>query len=286
MLYPTTWKSYELIDIGEGRKLERFGELVVDRPEPAATGKKGSANLWDEATHRFIEQKGQKGNWNRAIPDFQIDYQIQQKNLRFQLKETAFKHLGIFPEQAENWEFIAEQCQRISTSTKQPRMLNLFAYTGGASLVADQFGAKVTHVDSSKTAVSWARENADINGIDSIRWIVEDARKYVERCIKRGETYHGIILDPPIFGMVPKGKNWKLNDDLEPLLSNILKILEKDHRFLILNTYSPQLPLSDLKQLLRGIRNWPKNFEATTLGLKTTTGKELELGNLIRFSSN
>ena len=286
MLYPTAWKSYELIDIGEGRKLERFGELVVDRPEPAATGKKCSTNLWDEATHRFTEQKGQKGNWNRAIPDFQIDYQIQQKKLRFQLKETAFKHLGIFPEQAENWEFIAEQCQRISTSTKQARMLNLFAYTGGASLVADQFGAKVTHVDSSKTAVSWARENADINGIDSIRWIVEDARKYVERCIKRGETYHGIILDPPIFGMVPKGKNWKLNDDLEPLLSNILKILEKDHRFLILNTYSPQLPLSDLKQLLRRIRNWPKNFEGTTLGLKTTTGKELELGNLVRFSSN
>lgn len=285
MLYPTTWKSYELIDIGEGRKLERFGKLVVDRPEPAATGKKGSAKLWNEATHHFIEQKGQKGSWNRAIPDFLIDYQLKEKSLRFQLKETAFKHLGVFPEQAVNWEFIAEQCQRISASTEQPRILNLFAYTGGASLVADRFGAKVTHVDSSKSAVTWARENAELNGIDSIRWIVEDARKYVERCIKRGETYHGVILDPPIFGMVSKGKNWKLNSDLEPLLANIIKILDPTNHFLILNTYSPQLPLTELKKLLKGIREWPKKFEATTLGLKSTTGRDLELGNLVRFSS-
>jgi 23S rRNA (cytosine1962-C5)-methyltransferase len=284
MLYPTTWKDYELIDIGEGRKLERFGDLVVDRPEPAATGKKGSISLWDTASHRFTEKKGQKGNWNKPIPDFQIEYTLKEKLIRFQIRETAFKHLGIFPEQAENWEFIADLCHRISEQNQQPKVLNLFAYTGGASLVANQFRAKVTHVDSSKTAVNWARENADLNNIDSIRWIVEDARKYVERCIKRGETYHGVILDPPIFGMVPKGKNWKLNNDLEPLLSNILKILEPEHHFLILNTYSPQLPLPDLKKMLQGINKWPKEFEATTLGLQSTTGVELELGNLVRFS--
>jgi 23S rRNA (cytosine1962-C5)-methyltransferase len=282
MLYPTTWKDYELIDIGEGRKLERFGDIVVDRPEPAATGKKGTISLWDTASHRFTELKGQKGSWNKSIPEFQIEYQLKKNLIRFQLQETAFKHLGIFPEQAENWEFIAEQCHRISELNQQPKVLNLFAYTGGASFVADQFGAKVTHVDSSKTAVNWARENADLNNIDSIRWIVEDARKYVDRCIKRGETYNGVILDPPIFGMVPKGKNWKLNNDLEPLLSNILSILEPQHHFLVLNTYSPQLPLSDLKKILQGIEKWPNDFEATTLGLKSTTGRELTLGNLVR----
>ena len=285
MHYPTSWKSYELIDIGEGRKLERFGDLIVDRPEPSATSKKEAISLWDEATHRFTEQKGQKGSWNKPITNFTIEYQQDEVSILFQLKETAFKHLGIFPEQAENWDFIADQCKKISDSGNQPRILNLFAYTGGASLVADRFGAKVTHVDSSKSAVNWARENAELNNISTIRWIVEDARKYVERCIKRGEKFHGVILDPPIFGMVPKGKNWKLNNDLEPLLSNILKVLDPEQQFLILNTYSPQLLLSDLKKMLRGIRGWPTQFEAATLGLKSTTGRELELGSLIRFSS-
>ena len=162
-------------------------------------------------------------------------------------------------------------------------MLNLFAYTGGASLAADKAGAEVTHIDSVKSVVNWARDNAELSGIDTIRWIVEDARKFVEKSVRRGDVYNGIILDPPIFGLGPKGKNWKLNRDLPNLLEEIMKILDPTHRFFILNTYSPQLSLADLNQLLRGVPNFPSTFESTTLGLKTTAGAKLELGNLIRF---
>lgn len=281
---PNNWKTYELIDFGEGRKLERFGDIIVDRPEPSALGKKSDVSNWINAQFRFNEEKGQKGTWDSAIRPFDINYQLHEQNFRFHLKQTAFKHLGIFPEQAINWEFIADHCTRFRKSNIEPKVLNLFAYTGAASLVASRFGASVTHVDSSKTIVNWARDNAVLNDISNIRWIVEDARKFVERCIKRDEKYHGVILDPPIFGMVPKGKNWKLNSDLKPLLENILKILMPENHFLILNTYSPQLPLHKLKADLNSIPSFTGNYEASTLGLKSLTGKDLELGNLIRIS--
>ncbi len=282
MKYPSDWKSYELLDIGAGRKLERFGDLLVDRPEPSATSKKGDETLWAKATHRFTEEKGQKGAWDSEIPPCIIDFQIDHNELQFQLKQTAFKHLGIFPEQAVNWLFIAKHCERFKHIGIKPKVLNLFAYTGAASLVADQYDAEVTHVDSSKSVVQWARDNAELNEISSIRWIVEDARKFVERSIKREEKYHGIILDPPIFGMVRRGKNWKLNSDLQPLMENIVQILDPQNHFLILNTYSPQLQLHKLNDLLSSIDGFPTNYESTTLGLKSTTGKEMELGNLVR----
>ncbi len=283
MLYPTDWNTYELLDFGEGRKLERFADLIVDRPEPSATGKKGNNKLWEKTGSVFNEEKGQKGNWDSDIDSFIINYRIRDMEIKFRLKQTAFKHLGIFPEQAVNWHFIADHCARFQEKDVKPKVLNLFAYTGAASLIADQFGAQVTHVDSSKSVVQWARDNAELNHISSIRWIVEDARKFVERSIKREEKYHGIILDPPIFGMVQKGKNWKLNSDLKPLLENILKVLDPNNHFLILNTYSPQLPLHKLKELLAPISGFPKNYEATSLGLKSKSGKQLALGNLIRF---
>jgi len=283
MLYPADWTSYELLDFGEGRKLERFGQLIVNRPEPSAVNRKSDPSIWHSATHRFEEDKGQKGAWDEELAPFQIDYKIGNQNLFFQLKQTAFKHLGIFPEQAVNWQFIANQCMMFSESAIKPRVLNLFAYTGAASLIADRFGAEVTHVDSSKSAVNWARDNAGLNGISTIRWIVDDARKFVERSIKREEKYNGIILDPPIFGMVPKGKKWKLNTDLKPLLEQIIQILDPENRFMILNTYSPQLPLHQLKKMLASIKGFPGDFEATILGLKSSYGKELELGNLVRI---
>lgn len=282
MLYPAYWTSYELLDFGEGRKLERFGQLIVNRSEPSAVNKKSDPSIWRSATHRFEEDKGQKGVWDEEMAPFQIDYQIGNHKLFFQLKQTTFKHLGIFPEQAVNWQFIADQCVMFSESGIKPRVLNLFAYTGAASLIADQFGAEVTHVDSSKSVVNWARDNAGLNGISTIRWIVDDARKFVERSIKKEEKYNGIILDPPIFGMVTKGKNWKLNTDLKPLLEHIIQILDPENRFLILNTYSPQLPLHQLKKMLASIEGFPRDFEATTLGLKSSYRKELELGNLVR----
>lgn len=284
MLYPLDWKSYELIDVGEGRKLERFGELIVDRPEPLAKEKKSDLDLWKRAEAMFYEEKGQKGNWDSTIHPIKINYQMENTTLAFHLKQTSFKHLGIFPEQAVNWQFIADYCARFKKHNTRPNILNLFAYTGAASIVSSVRGASVSHIDSSKSVVSWARENAQLNNASTIRWMVEDARKFVEKSIKRKQKFQGVILDPPIFGMVPKGKNWKLNTDLKPLLEDILKILDPDTHFLVLNTYSPQLPLKKLIQLVSSISEFPNKFEVATLGLKSTTGKELELGNLIRFN--
>ena len=284
MLYPDNWKDYELIDAGNGRKLERFGKLITDRPEPAATWSPGFTKAeWDSAASRFSEDKGQKGSWSEDISDLTLSYPFLDTGIRFNLKQTAFKHLGVFPEQAENWEYIKDKCSHLIKEGIKPKVLNLFAYTGGASLAADRAGAEVTHVDSVKSVVTWARENADLNNINSIRWIVEDARKFVEKSVRRGDIYNGIIMDPPIFGLGPKGKNWKLNRDLPDLIVNTMKILDPKNRFFILNTYSPQLPLQDLRALLRSTTGFPTDFEATTLGLKATSGKELELGNLVRF---
>lgn len=285
MKYPSNWQDYQLLDVGNGRKLERFGELITDRPQPSVISKPVlSHKNWGSADIRFQEEKGQKGSWNEQIEDFEITYLFGNQSIRFKLSQGAFKHLGVFPEQAENWEFIRTKCEEISKKGFCPKVLNLFAYTGGASIAADLSGAEVTHVDSSKSVVNWARENAKLNGISSIRWIVEDARKFVEKSIRRGDQYHGIIMDPPIFGLgSKKGSNWKLNRDLSELLGNAMKILDPLNRFFILNTYSPQLPFQDLEKMLSKIPHFPKHFESTTLGLRSSVGTELELGNLVRL---
>lgn len=281
---PKKWKDYELLDHGNERKLERFGKIITDRPEPAATWNKNlSHSKWETANAVFSEQKNQKGLWNNVLPDWTISYPFGEQEIKFNLSQGAFKHLGIFPEQAENWEFIQKKCAELLAKGITPKFLNLFAYTGGASLVANLSGAEVTHIDSVKSVVNWARENAALNNIDSIRWIVEDAPTFVEKEVRRGNKYHGIIMDPPIFGLGPKGGRWKLNRDLPQLLENVMKLLDSDHRFFILNTYSPQLPLSDLKKMLSNISGFPTNYESTSLGLMSSTEKELPLGNLIRF---
>jgi len=284
MNFPKNWKAYELLDHGNERKLERFGNIVTDRPEPAATWNKLlTESDWKKADTVFTEQKNQKGFWNTELEDWNLSYPFGDQEIRFKLSQGTFKHLGVFPEQANNWEFIREKCSELLVKGITPKFLNLFAYTGGASLAADLCGAEVTHIDSVKSVVNWARENADLNNIDSIRWIVEDASTFVEKEIRRGNSYHGIIMDPPIFGLGPKGGRWKLNRDLPNLLENAMKLLDPINRFFILNTYSPQLPLSDLKKILSSVSDFPKNYEITTLGLKSASGKELPLGNLVRF---
>ncbi len=283
MIYPTSWTHYELLDFGNGRKLEQFGSVIIDRPEPAATQAKAHPNEWGKADIRFTEKKGQKGEWDKTINDWEINYPFGAIDLKFKLSQGSFKHPGVFPEQAVNWNFIADRCTQFQGQGVEPRILNLFAYTGGASVAGSLSGAQVTHVDSSKSVVNWARENAELNHIQNIRWIVEDARKFVDKCIRRGETYHGIIMDPPIFGMVPKGKAWKLNKDLAPLIEKVMQILDTRHRFFIMNTYSPQLPLDALIKLLGNIEDFPKQYEHTTLGLQSKHQQFLPLGNLIRF---
>lgn len=284
MNYPIKWTEYELLDHGNQRKLERFGKVVLDRPQPSATWKQSLPNAeWKKADSVFSENKNQKGSWNKQLNDWVVSYPFDKQKIKFKLSQGSFKHPGIFPEQAENWEFIKNKCADLLSKGITPKFLNLFAYTGGASLAADLAGADVTHIDSVKSVVNWARENAELNNIDSIRWIVEDAPTFVEKEIRRGNTYHGLIMDPPIFGLGPKGGRWKLNRDLPKLLENAMKLLDPDQRFFIMNTYSPQLPLSELKVLCSKTAGFPENFEADTLGLVSSAGNELPLGNLVRF---
>ncbi len=284
MVYPTKWTGYELLDHGNSRKLEQFGNILLDRPEPSAIWVKSLPNSeWEKADAVFTEQENQTGNWNKLIDDWQMSYPFGDSKLIFKLKQGTFKHPGVFPEQAANWEFIKGKCEEIRSAGIVPKVLNLFAYTGGASLAANLSGAEVTHIDSSKSVVAWAKENAGLNEIDTIRWIVEDAPAFVEKEIRRGNTYHGIIMDPPVFGLGPKGSRWKLNHNLPRLIENAMKILDPEHRFFILNTYSPQLPLSNLKAILLNMKGFSKKFECTTLGLVSSKKKELPLGNLIRF---
>jgi len=251
------WKDYELIDSGNFEKLERFGRFILQRPEPKALWPKAlSDQEWAKKRNTLFTQgagfnsqgKEDSGNWksDRSMLDrWVIDY----NGLKLRLGLTSFKHVGVFPEQAPNWDFIYEQVRRIkkindnfAISTNQPylapKVLNLFAYTGAASLAAKKAGADVTHLDSVKQVVTWAKENMERSGLDNIRWIVEDALKFVKREAKRGNQYQGIILDPPAYGRGPDGERWKLDESLYELLDACSKILAPKDSFMLLNLYS------------------------------------------------
>ena len=278
-------KEYELLDCGRGRKLERFGKVILDRPEVEAQGQAAlPPSKWRSAHWQFEQHKGQTGRWNKVQggpEDWHIHYQIAAHKLRFKLQLTSFKHLGIFPEQAENWRYIQKQLKRINGEKK---VLNLFAYTGAASIVAAACGARVTNVDSVKQILNWAKNNAEQNRIESIRWILEDARSFVAKAVRRGEQYHGIIMDPPAFGHGTKNKNWKIERDLHQLLEDSMKLLHKDKHFFILNSYSPKMSADNLHDLVRSVPQFPKKFELSTLAIKTNHSQVLPFGNLLRFS--
>ncbi len=237
------WKDYSLLDSGNGMKLERFGRYTAIRPEPKALWEPSmSEREWLKlASVRFKPGAGfgragkeDSGTWEKIkeMPDrWFIGYQGDGFELQMRLGLTAFKHVGIFPEQAPNWEYIF----RNSLSKK---ILNLFAYTGGASLAARAAGADVTHLDSVRQVVSWARENMEATGLSDIRWVIEDAMKFVKREAKRGRLYDGIILDPPAYGHGPSGEKWKLDELLFEMLKTVALILEPNHGWMVLNLYS------------------------------------------------
>lgn len=250
---PEFWKDYELLDCGNFEKLERFGEFVFRRPEPQAVWDKvWTEQEWQKLAHaRFEGDSPITGKWikYKPVPDrWEIRYQSKLLDFKMRLATTAFKHVGLFPEQATNWEFIAESVKQIKG--EEPKVLNLFAYTGGASLVARKAGAFTTHVDSIKQVVTWANENAALNDFDKIRWMVEDAVKFVKREIRRGNTYHGIILDPPAYGHGPKGEKWKLEDQILEMMKDVAQLLDPKQHFLVLNTYSLGFSSLIVKNLL------------------------------------
>lgn len=247
---PQNWKDYELLDSGRGAKLERFGEYVLARPEPKALWDKSMSDAeWNRLAHtRFTPGAGfgkagkeDSGTWERLrnMPDqWWIRYNGGPKfSLRLGL--TSFKHVGVFPEQAANWDYIFKQTSDIAAKTgSKPKVLNLFAYTGAASLAAKCAGADVTHLDSVRQVVTWAHENQDRSGLRDIRWVVEDAMKFAGREARRGNLYQGIILDPPAYGHGPDGEKWKLDECLFDMMKTVGKILAPGNSFLVLNLYS------------------------------------------------
>ena len=242
-IFPTHFNNYELIDSGDFEKLERFGEYITIRPEPQAIWSKHLTNdEWLKQAHvKFIGLSSSNGKWDflKDMPEnWMINYSHQQLDITFNLALTKFKHVGIFPEQSVNWDFIFDKVTSIKKKMDAPKVLNLFAYTGGSSLAACAAGAEVYHVDSIKQVVSWANRNMESSNLKDIRWVVEDAVKFVKREVKRGKIYQGIILDPPAYGHGTDGEKWKLEDQINEMILDVLTLLDKEHHFFILNTYS------------------------------------------------
>ncbi len=244
------WDDYALIDSGDGRKLERFGAVTAVRPEPQCLWRPGLApEVWDAADAVFEGRDDEdQGRWTRksGCPDA---WPMRWGEVCFEARLTAFRHLGLFPEQAANWDWIG---RALSGAPRGARVLNLFGYTGVATLVAASHGAQVTHVDASRKSVAWARENARMSGLDGapIRWLTEDARTYVRRELRRGAKYDAIILDPPKYGRGPDGDVWRLYQDLPDLLVACAALLSDTPLFLLLNAYSERLTGLALAHLL------------------------------------
>ena len=295
LLTPKNFPDYELIDSGDFEKLERFGKYILIRPEPQAVwSKKLSNKEWLQRAHvEFKSKSSSAGTWNKLkdSPDqWNIEYQVSSSKyqdkavIKFRLGLTSFKHVGVFPEQAVNWDFIFESVEQLKAAgINQPKILNLFAYTGGASLAAKAAGADVTHLDSIKQVVSWSKENMELSGLKDIRWLVEDAMTFVKRELKRGKKYHGIILDPPAYGHGPNGESWQLEDNINEMMQMVAQLLEEQH-FLVLNTYSLGFSSLILQNLMNEV--FPvngKNAECGELYLQSTTGPVLPLGVFARL---
>lgn len=289
LLTPTHWKDYELIDCGDFEKLERFGNLVLSRPEPQAVWKKIlSPEEWKKKAHiSFRGRSATSGEWvkfNKSVPDrWNINYQNNEVSINLRLGLTSFKHVGVFPEQAVNWDYITSSIK--SFKTPVPKVLNLFAYTGAASLVAKAAGADTTHVDSIKQVVNWANENQELSKLKDVRWVVEDALKFVKRELKRGKKYNGIILDPPAYGHGPNGEKWKLEDHIQEMMQDVVQLLDPQEHFLILNTYSLGFSSVIVENLITTSFPQVKNLETGELFLQATSGIKLPLGVFGKFKT-
>lgn len=283
LLSPSRFNDYELIDCGNFEKLERFGAFITIRPEPQAVwDRRLTKRDWEQRAHvRFEPRSSSSGTWRklRDMPDrWQMGYEVGKTEnsaghrINFRLGLTAFKHVGVFPEQAVNWDYIHRSIS--SMRTERPRVLNLFAYMGGASLAARSAGADTTHLDSVKQVVTWARENMESSELKDIRWVVEDAFTFVKREVKRGRKYHGIILDPPAYGHGTEGQKWKLEDMINDMMKHVLELLDDREHFLLLNTYS--LGFSSL--IIDNLLSHRKGLESGELFLTSTQGDHLPLG--------
>jgi len=280
LLSPIHWKDYELLDCGDFEKLERFGKYITIRPEPQAVWPKiWTDKDWEKQAHvRFVPKSSSSGDWKKlkTMPDqWTISYPVLNSEITLRLGLTSFKHVGVFPEQACNWDLIAGYLHK----QDKPKFLNLFAYTGGASVVAKAAGADVTHVDSIKQVVTWANENMQKSNLDNIRWMVDDALKFVKKEIRRGNLYQGIILDPPAFGHGPNGEKWKLEDNIGEMMDSVLQILDPQKHLLILNAYSLGFSALVPENLLMPFATKHKSkLNVGELYLQAKSGVKLPLG--------
>jgi 23S rRNA (cytosine1962-C5)-methyltransferase len=296
LLTPTHFSDYELLDCGDFEKLERFGKYITIRPEPQAVWPKiYSESEWEKMAHvKFVPRSSSSGDWKKLkqMPDqWEIKYSMgsgqltagsrksadgsEHPGIVFRLGLTSFKHVGIFPEQAVNWDRIYSFLHNKPTA----KFLNLFAYTGGASLAARAAGADVTHVDSIKQVVTWANENMQKSNLDNIRWLVDDALKFVKKEMRRNNLYQGIILDPPAFGHGPNGEKWKLEDNIAEMMQSVLQIIDPKEHLLILNAYSLGFSALVPENLLKPFAQKHKSeLNIGELYLNAKSGIKLPLG--------
>ena len=268
------WKDYEVIDTCAGEKCERWGDYILVRPDPQVIWDTGHNNpAWKQKNGHYHRSNKGGGEWEfRNLPK---EWSIKYRDLTFNLKPFSFKHTGLFPEQAVNWDWCAEKIRTAIKEKGRPlKVLNLFAYTGGATISAAAAGASVTHVDASKGMVTWAKENAVSSGLSDapIRWLVDDCVKFVEREIRRGNTYDGIIMDPPSYGRGPKGEIWKIEDSIYPFIQLTAKLLSKDSVFFLINSYTTGLQPAVLSYMMNTtiIPQFGGRVEAEEIGLPVT----------------
>ena len=249
MFLATGWKDYEVLDTGNGEKLERWGDVILQRPDPQTIWPRAEEGLWERADAVYHRSDRGGGQWEfrRKLPD---RWTVRWENLRFYVRPTGFKHTGLFPEQEDNWRWMGEKIRE--SGRDDIRVLNLFGYTGGATLACAAAGAHVTHVDAAKGMVQWARENRELSGLPetSCRWIVEDALAFVRREIRRGHRYDGILMDPPSYGRGPSGEVWKLENELYGLVETCSQVLSEDAVFFLINSYTTGFQASVLSNMI------------------------------------
>lgn len=284
------WKDFEVIDCSEGEKLERWKDYILLRPDPQVIWNTPKADRrWNQLNAHYHRSAKGGGEWEffKLPQQWTVQYETPAKTLTFHLKPFHFKHTGIFPEQAVNWDWISDQIMKANRPVK---ILNLFAYTGGATLAAAAAGASVTHVDASKGMVSWAKENASSSGLTNapVRWLVDDCLKFVEREIRRGSTYDAVIMDPPSYGRGPKGEIWKIENTVYPLIHLCAKILSPAPLFFLVNSYTTGLQPAVLSYMLGSVmKEFGGTVIAQEIGLPvTSSGLVLPCGACGRWSAD
>ena len=279
MFLANGWKDFEVLDTGGGEKLERWGDIILARPDPQVIWPRENDRLWQKAQAHYTRSERGGGAWDfrEKLPDRWV---IAYRDLKFYVRPTGFKHTGLFPEQAANWIWMSNLIRK--DGRKDIKVLNLFGYTGGATLACAAAGAHVTHVDAAKGMVQWAKENRELSKLpeDRFRWIVEDALRFVQRELRRGNSYDGILMDPPSYGRGPSGEVWKLENELYGLIDTCAQALSKEPLFFLINSYTTGFQASVLSNMLEKcvVSRFGGKVDSEELCLPVTAGGVLPCG--------